>query len=244
MEENAWKNFLHRYHFYTIIAPLSFLTSKTFLLFFLPNSYFWMLSSTFNFLLIFYFEYLLLPNTLHLLHTITFNVLLLFFNDRWICGFSLCRNSLFFPDFLFFWFAVFTLINQLMQLLSSRGVLPNKCIPNVQKVVEKIYLWENSFLRILSWFAKVYEGKNSLLAGSRKFIFANFYMVSKILSMRPKSLKLWDTKKCLIWPFAKVNGRKWSFFRLFAKVYVCKRQKFRDFMNSRNFLVARFLILK
>ena len=153
-------------------------------------------------------------------------------------------DSLFFPDFLFFWFAVFTLTNQLMQLLSSRGVLPNKCIPNVQKVVEKIYLWENSFLRILSWFAKVYEGKNSLLAGSRKFIFANFYMVSKILSMRPKSLKLWDTKKCLIWPFAKVNGRKWSFFRLFAKVYVCKRQKFRDFMNSRNFLVARFLILK
>ena len=243
MEENAWKNFLHRYHFYTIIAPLSFLTSKTFLLFFFPNSYFWMLSSTFNFLLIFYFEYLLLPNTLHLL-LLHLTYYYCFSTIDGFVVFHYVGDSLFFPDFLFFWFAVFTLINQLMQLLSSRGVLPNKCIPNVQKVVEKIYLWENSFLRILSWFAKVYEGKNYLLADSRKFIFANFYMVSKILSMRPKSLKLWDAKKCLIWPFAKVNGRKWSFFRLFAKVYVCKRRKFRDFMNSRNFLVARFLILK
>ena len=120
-------SFLLRYQFYTINALLSFLTSKTLLLFFLPNSYFW----TFNFQ--FFYWYFVSNN---------YNVLLLFFNGRWICGFSLCPRVSVFSKTL----AVFTLINQLMQMLLSRDVLPNECSHNVQKVVEKLYLWANSFL--------------------------------------------------------------------------------------------------
>ena len=45
----------------------------------------------------------------------------------------------------------------------------------------------------------------------------------------------------LIWPFTKVNDRD---FALFAKVYVLKMPKFWDFLNLRNFLLAKFLILK
>ena len=66
----------------------------------------------------------------------TFNVLLLFFNGRWICGFSVCPRVSVFPKTL----VVFTLINQLMQMLLPRDVLPNECSRNAQKVVEKLYL--------------------------------------------------------------------------------------------------------
>ena len=52
-----------------------------------------------------------------------------------------------------------------MQTLSSKGVLPNECSPNVQKVVEKIFLSELIFVN-LNGFAKVYEGENSLLVVS------------------------------------------------------------------------------
>ena len=72
------------YNFYSI-APLSFLTSKTLLLFFLPKSYFWMLSSTFNFFIDILFRIIIVCKC----YT-TFNVLLLFSNDRWVCDFSLC----------------------------------------------------------------------------------------------------------------------------------------------------------
>ena len=65
----------------------------------------------------------------------TFNVLLLFFNGRWICGFSLCPRVSIFSKTL----AVFTLINQLMQMLLSRDVLSNECSRNVQKVVDYIF---------------------------------------------------------------------------------------------------------
>ena len=90
-----------------------------------------------------------------------------------------------------------------------------------------------------------FEGENSLLAGSRKFIFASFYMKSKILSMRPRSLKLGThTKKWLIWLFTKVNSREKSFFGLFAKVYVHGMQKYRDFLISRRILVVKVSDLK
>ena len=138
-------------------------------------------------------------------HT-TFNVLFLIFNDQWICRFSLCRRV----SVLFFFknLAIFTLINQHMQILSSRGLPPNECSANVQKVVEKIYLWVNSFLRTLNSFAKVYESKNSLLGGSQQFISSDFYMKSKILSMKRKSLKLWTHAKKMI--NLAIRKIKWS----------------------------------
>ena len=40
---------------------------------------------------------------------------------------------------------VFTLINQLMQMLSSRYVMPNECSRNAQKVVEKINVDEKLY---------------------------------------------------------------------------------------------------
>ena len=43
--------------------------------------------------------------------------------------------------------------------------------------------------QILSRFAKVYEGKNPLLAYSRKFMFLKFFMKAKILSTKQKVLK-------------------------------------------------------
>ena len=45
----------------------------------------------------------------------------------------------------------------------------------------------------------------------------------------------------LIWPFTKVNDRD---FALFAKVYVLKMPKFWDFLNLRNFLLAKVSDLK
>ena len=90
-----------------------------------------------------------------------------------------------------------------------------------------------------------FEGENSLLAGSRKFIFASFYTNSKIVSVRPKSLKLGThTKKWLIWLFAKLNSRENPFFGLFARAYVKKTQKFRDFLISRRILVVKVSNLK
>ena len=79
----------------------------------------------------------------------TFNVLLLFFNGWWISAFSLCLRVSVFSKTL----AVFTLINHLMQMLSSRDVLPNECSRNAQKVVEKLYLWVNSFLTEMQFFS-------------------------------------------------------------------------------------------
>ena len=101
------------------------------------------------------------------------------------------------------------------------------------------------FMQVLTWFAIVYEVEDSLMAGSRKFICASFYMKSKILSMRPKSLKLGThTKKWLIWLLAKVNSRKKSFLGLFAKVFVHKMQKFRDLLIPRRILVVKVSYLK
>ena len=127
--------FLYRYHFYTIIALLPFLTSKTLLQFFFRIFIFE--SPTSNIFISISFWIIIVCKC----YT-TFNVLLLFFNSRWICAFSLCPRVSVFSKNL----AVFTLINQLMQMLSSKDVLPNECSRNIQKVVEKLYLWVNSFL--------------------------------------------------------------------------------------------------
>ena len=54
-----------------------------------------------------------------------------------------------------------------------------------------------------------------------------------LLSGRRKNLIV------LIWPFAEVNGRENSFFGLFTKVYVREMIKFCDFLNLRNFMVAK-----
>ena len=101
-------------------------------------------SSTFNFFIDILFRIIIVCKC----YT-TFNVLLLFFNGRWVCGFSLCPRVSVFSKTL----AVFTLINQLMQMLLSRDVLPNECSRNVQKVVEKLYLWANSFLTEMQFFS-------------------------------------------------------------------------------------------
>ena len=136
----------------------------------------------FQFLFIFYFEYLLLANTiLHLTYYYCFSTINRFLIFHYVGEFLFFSKNL----------AVFTLMNQHMQILSSR-VPPNECSP---KVVKQIYLWANSFLQTLNSFAKVYESKNSLLGGSQKFISSDFYMKSKILSMKPKSLKLWTHTK-------------------------------------------------
>ena len=111
------------------IAPLSFLTFKTMQLFFLSKSYFCMLSSTFNI-----FIDILFRITIVCKCCTTFNVSLLLFNDRWICAVSLCpRVSVFFPKPC----CVYIL------RLPLRGALPNECSRNVQKFLEKIYLWVN-----------------------------------------------------------------------------------------------------
>ena len=92
------KFFLHRYHFNTIIAPVSFLICKKFYCFFLLNSfYFWMLSSTFDFFIDIFFRNVLTCNYYNI-----FNVLLLFLNDRWICIFDYISGS--------FWFVPKTVI--------------------------------------------------------------------------------------------------------------------------------------
>ena len=101
-------------------------------------------SSTFNFFIDILFRIIIVCKC----YT-TFNVLLLFFNGRWICGFSLCPRVSIFSKTL----AVFTLINQLMQMLLSRNALPNECSRNAQKVVEKLYLWANSFLTEMQFFS-------------------------------------------------------------------------------------------
>ena len=134
--------FLYRYHFYTIIALLPFLTSKTLLQFFFRIFIFE--SPTSNIFISISFWIIIVCKC----YT-TFNVLLLFFNSRWICAFSLCPRVSVFSKNL----AVFTLINQLMQMLSSRDVLPNVCSCNVQKVVEKLHVWANSFLTEMQFFS-------------------------------------------------------------------------------------------
>ena len=101
-------------------------------------------SSTFNFFIDILFRIIIVSKC----YT-TFNVLLLFFNGRWICGFSLCTRVSVFSKTL----AVFTIINQLMQMLLSRNALPNECSRNVQKVVEKLHLWANSFLTEMQFFS-------------------------------------------------------------------------------------------
>ena len=119
-------------------ALLSFFTSKTLLLFFFRILIFE--SSTFIFLTDFLFRIIIVCKC----YT-TFNVLLLFFNGRWTCAFLLFPRVSVFPKNL----AVFTLINQLMQMLLSSDVLPNECSRNV----EKLYLWVNSFLTEMQVFS-------------------------------------------------------------------------------------------
>ena len=140
---NEKKFLLHRCHFYSIIALLSFLTSKMLLLFFFCEFFFFE-SSTFNLFIYILFQIIIVCKC----YT-TFHVLLLYFNGRWICAFSLCPRVSVFSKNL----AVFTLINQLMQMLPSRDFLSNECSRNVQKVVEKLYLWVNSFLTEMQFFS-------------------------------------------------------------------------------------------
>ena len=97
-------------------------------------------SSTFNFFIDILFRIIIVCKC----YT-TFNVLLLFFNGRWTCAFLLFPRVSVFPKNL----AVFTLINQLMQMLLSSDVLPNECSRNV----EKLYLWVNSFLTEMQVFS-------------------------------------------------------------------------------------------
>ena len=110
---------LHRYHFW--------LSKRCNFFFF--QSYFCMLSSTFNFFIDILFRIIIVCKC-----CTTFNVSLLLFNDRWICAVSLCpRVSVFFPKPC----CVYIL------RLPLRGALPNECSRNVQKFLEKIYLWVN-----------------------------------------------------------------------------------------------------
>ena len=48
----------------------------------------------------------------------------------------------------------------------------------------------------------------------------------------------------LIWPFSKVSGNEKSFFSLPATVYIREMPKFCDFLNLRNFLIAKVSELK
>ena len=125
---------LHCYHFWL---------PKCCYCFFFPNFFFFE-SSTFNLFIYILFQIIIVCKC----YT-TFHVLLLFFNGRWICAFSLCPRVSVFSKNL----AVFTLINQLMQMLPSRDFLSNECSRNVQKVVEKLYLWVNSFLTEMQFFS-------------------------------------------------------------------------------------------
>ena len=134
---------MHRYHFYTIIC--------TAIIFDFQNAI-TVFSSEFLFLnlqLSIFFTDVLFQIIIVCKCYTTFSVVLLFFNGRWICAFSLCPRVSVFSKNL----AVFTLINQLMQMLSSRDFLSNECSRNVQKVVEKLYLWVNSFLTEMQFFS-------------------------------------------------------------------------------------------
>ena len=149
---------LHRYHFWL---------PKPCYCYFLPNfSCFWMLSSTFDFFIDILFRILFTCKC----HT-KFSVLFLFFNDPWICVFSYVGE---------FWVrfknrAVFILINQLMQTLSSRGILPDECSLNVQKVVKK-FIWMNSFLTKMQFFSmlRVFRRENKIRKISLEVSFKNF----------------------------------------------------------------------
>ena len=128
--------YLFTFFFCTVITFIpslqcyQFCLPKRYYSFFLPNSYFWIFN--FQFFIDILFRIIIVCKC----YT-TFKVLLLFFNGRWICAFSLCPRVSVFPKNL----AVFTLINQLMQMLSSRDVLPNECSHNVQKL-QKNYIFE------------------------------------------------------------------------------------------------------
>ena len=144
-EENKWKK--------NSFAPLSLLFHHcTAIIFDFQNAvtvfffriFFFFESSTFNLFIYILFQIIIVCKC----YT-TFHVLLLFFNGRWICAFSLCPRVSVFSKNL----AVFTLINQLMQMLPSRDFLSNECSRNVQKVVEKLFLWVNSFLTEMQFFS-------------------------------------------------------------------------------------------
>ena len=161
------KNFLHRFHFYTIIAPLSFLTSKTLLLLF-SSKFFLFLNAIFNFR--FFYRHFI-SNTFHLQVPYQIQRFSVFFNDPWICVFSYVGE---------FWVhfknrAVFILINQLMETLSSRGFLPDECSLNVQKVVKKL-IWMNSFLTKMQFFSmlRVFRRENKIRKISLEVSFKNF----------------------------------------------------------------------
>ena len=89
------------------------------------------------------FEYLLLANTIvHLKHYC--------FSTIWIGVFFIMSKSLcfFFKNLL-----LLTLINRLMQMLLLKVVPPNKYSPKIQKFIQKIYLWVNSFLTKMQLFS-------------------------------------------------------------------------------------------
>ena len=162
---------LHRYHFwlpkrsycffFRILIFECYLQLSIFYWYFISNTYC---------LQIHYIYYILL----HLTYYYCFSTI-----DGFVV-FHYVGDSLFFPDFLFFWFAVFTFINQLMQLLSSRGVLPNKCFPMSKKLSKK-YIFERTHfcefwvdsrkfmkVKILSWLVRE-SSSSRIFTWSRKF---------------------------------------------------------------------------
>ena len=142
---------MHRYHFCTSIPPLSF---QNFITVF--SSEFLLLNAIFNFK---FFIDILFGILIACKYYTTFNVLLLCFNDRLICGFSLCRIVSVFSQKPC---CVYINKSTLMQTLSSKGVLPNECSPNVQKVVEKIFLSELIFVNFESIWKSLWRWKFSL----------------------------------------------------------------------------------
>ena len=90
------------------------------------------------------FEYLLLANSiLHLKYYC--------FSTIWIGVFFIMSKS-----FCFFFFKnllLLTLINRPMQMLLLKVVLPNEYSPKIQKFIQKIYLWVNSFLTEMQFFS-------------------------------------------------------------------------------------------
>ena len=77
------------------------------------------------------------------------------------------------------------------------------------KKLSKKYIFEwTHFCELWIHSRKFNESKNSLLGGSQQFISSDFYMKSKILSMKRKSLKLWTHAKKMI--NLAIRKIKWS----------------------------------
>ena len=97
--------------------------------------------------------------------------------------------------------------------------------------------------RILAKFAKVYDFKNSKITNSRKFMLAKFsqILICKYLQQICPNLTKFRCQN------TKINGNSRKFMfrkKIFCLIRESLCRKFRKFLHSRNFLLAKVTALK